>query len=121
MHVQAHTMLPGPIHEGNYMADSLARVTACSTEAASKSHYVYHQNVLVKLLRQLYVIVLPVSQPQSLFLWELTPEVCILVTYGRLILLTFPSLEDWPLFMCVWTHILMLSVLLSTLERLLRL
>lgn len=108
-------MLPGPIHEGKCMTDSLARVIACSTEAAPKSHSLYHQNVLVKLLRPLYILVLLVPQPQILFLWD----VCILVTYGKLMLLMFPILEDWSLLTCVWTHILMLSVLLYTLESLL--
>lgn len=108
-------MLPGPIHEGNHMVDSLARVIACSTEAAPKNHSLYHQNVFIKLLRPLYILVLLVPQPQILFLWE----VCILVTYSKLMLLMFSFLEDWSLFTYVWTHILMLSVLLYTLESLL--
>lgn len=43
-HVRAHTMLPGPIHEGNYAADSLTKVVALSTEAAQRSHALHHQN-----------------------------------------------------------------------------
>lgn len=46
-HAWAHSILPGPVHEGNCMTDPLMRIIDHSTEACQQSHTLYHQNAIV--------------------------------------------------------------------------
>ena len=47
-HIRAHSGLPGPLHEGNILADALSEVIALNLhekiEKAKNSHKIHHQN-----------------------------------------------------------------------------
>ena len=47
-HIRAHSSLPGPLHEGNALADALTKVIALNLhekiDKAKNSHKIHHQN-----------------------------------------------------------------------------
>lgn len=47
-HIRAHSGLPGPLHEGNALADALTKVIALNLhekiDKAKNSHKIHHQN-----------------------------------------------------------------------------
>ena len=47
-HIRAHSGLPGPLHEGNILADALSEVIALNLhekiEKAKNFHKIHHQN-----------------------------------------------------------------------------
>ena len=47
-HIRAHSGLPGPLHEGNALADTLTKVIALNLhkkiDKAKNSHKIHHQN-----------------------------------------------------------------------------
>ena len=46
-HIRAHSSLPGPLAEGDALADKLTKIIAISqAELAQQSHALYHQNSL---------------------------------------------------------------------------
>lgn len=46
-HIRAHSSLPGPLAEGNALADELTKILAISqVELAQQSHALHHQNSL---------------------------------------------------------------------------
>jgi len=80
MHIRSHTTLPGPITEGNAVADKLtmAAVLPRSSEQAQLSHDFFHQNASSFENN----LLCPEGKPQKLFLHALT--VNILHPYRRI-------------------------------------
>ncbi|NXF55495.1 POK18 protein, partial [Oceanites oceanicus] len=62
LHIRSHTALPGPLAEGNRLADSLAGAVVPGTfEQARRSHDFYHQN---KALARMFH--LPLTQARQI-------------------------------------------------------
>ena len=77
-HIRAHSCLPGPLHEGNALADTLTKVIALNLhkkiDKAKNSHKIHHQNT-ADLRYKFHILARCVAN-----LWE---RVCLYFSSGH--------------------------------------
>lgn len=89
-HIRGHTKLPGPLAQGNGLADSYTRIFM-ALEQAKDSHNLHHQNALA--LKRAFGIT--GEQARQIVKQCTTCLKC----YGKWMLLTCLSLEGFPMCM----------------------